>query len=219
MTLSILITFTISAYILAISPGPDNIFVLTQSIQHGYKKALWVILGLCLGLSVQTLCVVFGVTAIILTIPALMLVLQIAGAAYLCFLAYKSIKYARCVDLSLSQDLNSNPSEQKLQVKKDNLKMLRRGFIMNITNPKVQLFFLAFFPQFLPKNLPEQEMMFSMFIMGMIMVSATILVFGAIAYFAGSLREKFQSERFNMILNYSAATIFIALAIYTVFFA
>lgn len=211
MTLSILITFSISALLLALSPGPDNIFVLTQSMQYGYKKALWVIMGLCLGLLLQTLCVILGITAFIVAMPSLMFTLQILGASYLCYLAYKAIKYARCIT-NLPTVSTKNPT-----LAKDNLKMLRRGFIMNITNPKVQLFFLAFFPQFLPKNLSQQNMMVAMALLGMIMVVSTIIVFGAIAYFAGNLCAKFQSERFNLILNYTAATIFICLALYTIF--
>lgn len=86
---------------------------------------------------------------------------------------------------------------------------------MNCTNPKVQLFFLSFFPQFLPQGLGQYELMFYMSIMGLIMAMSTLVVFGSIAIFAGKLVEQFKTRLFNLILDGSAALIFAALALYT----
>lgn len=206
MTWSVLGTFALSSLILALAPGPDNIFVLTESAVHGRRNGLWVIVGLCLGICCQTLCLIVGITAFITAVPWLMILIKLCGVAYLCYLAYMAITHARAV---AHLDLNSFRPELTP------LKLIKRGFIMNITNPKVQLFFLSFFPQFLPPELKGGALMLAMALLGLIFVAATMVIFGAVALFAGTLSEKFTSPSFNCALNYSAALIFIALALYT----
>lgn len=209
MSLSVVFSFLITSLILAMAPGPDNIFVLTQSALYGVKKGLLVILGLCLGICIQTLCMIVGITAFITAVPILMVLLKIAGAIYLCFLAFMTIKNAKAVaniDLNGANTQNKNLTPYRL---------VRRGLIMNITNPKVQLFFLSFFPQFLPKGVTGWPLMTYMGLLGFLFTLATLIVFCTIAFFSGTLSSKFKSERFNIYLNYSAAFIFIALAIYT----
>lgn len=221
MTWSVLSSFAITSLILALAPGPDNIFVLTQSALYGYRKGLLVILGLCLGILCQTLCVVVGISAFITAIPILMILLKFAGAAYLLYLAYMAITHASAV-----AHINVNTSTPdgskaltKIEPVLSNFKLVRRGLIMNVTNPKVQLFFLSFFPQFLPKDVSGLPLMGYMTLLGLIFTFATIIVFAAIAVFSGALAEKFKSVTFNRCLNYSAAVIFICLAAYTIFVA
>lgn len=268
MTWSVLGSFAITSLILALAPGPDNIFVLTQSALYGYRKGLLVIFGLCLGILCQTLCVVVGISAFITAIPILMTLLKFAGAAYLLYLAYMAITHASAVahinvappkaptskliespaansidnirdDNRESDHTNSNNTESNTQntnqanaqakdsadhhavvpVELTNKQLVRRGLIMNITNPKVQLFFLSFFPQFLPKDVSGLPLMGYMTLLGLIFTLATVIVFAAIAIFSGALAEKFKSVTFNRCLNYSAAVIFICLAAYTLFAA
>lgn len=209
MSWSVLGSFALSSLILALAPGPDNIFVLTQSALYGIKKGMMVILGLCLGILVQTLCVIVGVTAFISAIPVLLVLIKFAGAAYLLYLAYMAIKHARAV-ATINLEASGLKPEQLTA-----WRLIRRGLIMNITNPKVQLFFLSFFPQFLPQGISGWPLMGYMALLGLIFALATILVFCAIAIFSGSLKSKFESPRFNQCLNYGAALIFICLALYT----
>ena len=236
MSLAALLSFTLSAIILAIAPGPDNIFVLTQSAMHGYKKGLAVVIGLTIGICIQSFCMVAGITALFIAIPALVTILKTIGALYLSYLCFKAIKgfikrYRSKSDANDKQvDTNTSAQDvysQEATTSKDqdrsknqdnsilNFKMIRRGVIMNCTNPKVQLFFLSFFPQFLPQDLGQYELMFYMSIMGLIMAMSTLVVFGSIAIFAGKLAEQFKTRLFNLILDGSAALIFAALALYT----
>lgn len=222
MTWSVLGSFALSSLILALAPGPDNIFVLTQSALYGYKKGLLVIIGLCLGILCQTLCVVVGFSAFITAIPVLMILLKFAGAAYLLYLAYMAITHASAVahiDLNHHDQDSSTRALVPTEPTLSNFKLIRRGLIMNITNPKVQLFFLSFFPQFLPKDISGWPLMGYMTLLGLIFTLATIIVFAAIAVFSGALAEKFKSVTFNRCLNYTAAVIFIGLAAYTIFVA
>lgn len=236
MSITALLSFTLSAIILAIAPGPDNIFVLTQSATHGYKKGLAVVIGLAIGICIQSFCMVAGITALFIAIPALVIILKSIGAIYLSYLCFKATqgfiqRYKSSADVNDKQvDTNTSSQEvysQEATLAQDqdstknqdnrvlNFKMIRRGIIMNCTNPKVQLFFLSFFPQFLPKGLGQYEVMFYMSIMGLIMALTTLVVFGSIAIFAGKLAQQFKSRLFNLILDGSAAVIFAALAIYT----
>lgn len=210
MSLSVVFSFIVTSLILAAAPGPDNIFVLTQSALYGVRNGLYVILGLCLGICVQTLCMVVGVTAFITAVPILMVLLKLAGVAYLCFLAFMAIKHARAV---AHIDLNGADNQSKTLTP---YRLVRRGLIMNITNPKVQLFFLSFFPQFLPQGVTGWPLMGYMGLLGFLFTLATLVVFCAVAFFSGTLSAKFKSERFNLCLNYSAAFIFIVLAVYTI---
>lgn len=214
-------SFALSSLILALAPGPDNIFVLTQSALYGVRKGILVICGLCLGILCQTLCVVFGVTALITSIPFLMTLLKFAGAAYLCYLAYMAITHANSVahiDLPSASADSGSKAVTKVEPL-SNFKLVRRGLIMNVTNPKVQLFFLSFFPQFLPHDLQGTMLLLYMGLLGIIFLLATIIVFVAIAVCSGFLAAQFQSVTFNRCLNYTAAVIFIGLALYTLFVA
>ena len=208
MTWSVLGSFAITSLILAAAPGPDNIFVLTQSALHGVKKGIMVIIGLCLGIILQTLCMIVGITAFITAVPVIMVLLKVAGALYLCYLAYMAITHAKT---TAHIDLSAQPQQDVPK-----WKLVRRGFIMNITNPKVQLFFLSFFPQFLPQGIHGWTLMGYMALLGCIFALATVLIFCLVALFSGSLASQFKSVKFNMCLNYSAAVIFISLALYTI---
>lgn len=210
MSWSVLGSFVLSSLILALAPGPDNIFVLTQSALYGVKKGILVIVGLCLGILVQTLCVIVGVTAFISAIPILLSLIKFLGAAYLLYLAFMAIRHARAV-ATINLDSAGLKPEQLTAAR-----LIRRGLIMNITNPKVQLFFLSFFPQFLPHDISGWPLMGYMALLGAIFAAATVIVFCAVAVFSGSLKAKFESPRFNLCLNYGAALIFIGLALYTV---
>jgi threonine/homoserine/homoserine lactone efflux protein len=124
------------AVLLSLAPGPDNIFVLLLSAMHGTRAGLTVVLGLCTGLLVHTAVVAVGLAALLAASAVAFTVLKIAGALYLVYLAWQAFR-APVGELSTSQ----------MQVKTGK-HMYLRGVIMNLTNPKVVIFFLAFLPQF-----------------------------------------------------------------------
>ncbi|MCK0515391.1 LysE family translocator [Anaerobiospirillum sp. NML120448] len=237
MSFSVLTSFALASFILAIAPGPDNIFVLTQSALYGVKKGIAVIIGLCLGILIQTLCLVVGLSAFISAVPALMIVIKLIGVAYLCYLAYQAIKASRALSRESSQAAASAAGAgasadagagAKADAGADNhsrahnklgdisyRRLVYRGLIMNITNPKVQLFFLSFFPQFLPSSAQGMVLAAYMALLGAIFLLMTLIVFCSIALFSGTLSSYFNSPSFNIKLNYSAAFIFLALAVFT----
>lgn len=192
--------FFAASVALALAPGPDNIYVLTQSAIQGRAAGLFVTLGLCTGLLVHTAAVSLGVSAVFAASELAFNALKYIGAAYLFYLAWLAFRAG-------SSDL--------LQAKSQTIRarhLYARGVIMNVTNPKVAVFFLAFLPQFADPSrgsLPAQLMFF-----GAVFIIAALLVFGSISWFAGFLGDRLgQSARAQIILNRVAGTVFAALAL------
>ena len=134
----VLLTFFAASLLLGIAPGPDNIFVLTQSAVYGVRAGLVTTLGLVTGLCVHTTAVALGVAAIFQTSPLAFTILKCAGAAYLLYLAWMSFRAGALLAHTPGGGA-AFPGYAALY---------RRGIVMNVTNPKVTLFFLAFLPQF-----------------------------------------------------------------------
>ena len=198
--ISILAVFFSASILLALAPGPDNIFVLTQSAIRG-RLAGWVItLGLCTGLIGHTLLVSSGVAVIFMASPVAFTSLKLAGGAYLLYLAFLAF---RASATKLSPFENSGASLFQLY---------RRGIIMNVTNPKVSIFFLSFLPQFAK---PERgALMLQIVTLGFVFMISALLIFGMISLFAGYLGGRLQqSPKAQNIMNRIAATVYVTLAI------
>ncbi len=200
LSLETIITFFSASLLLALVPGPDNIFVLTQSIFQGKKSGFMIVFGLCTGLIFHTMAVSLGVAVIFQTSVIAFTVLKIIGAVYLLYLAWQIF----------------NASNEKIDTKNNKLidykKLYFRGIIMNITNPKVSIFFLAFLPQFTNPTLGSVS--FQMIFLGALFILATILVFCSIALLSGSLANVFnKSTNSQKILNKLASLVFVSLAL------
>jgi len=194
-----LVAFTIASALLALAPGPDNIFVLTQSTLLGWKKGVLITIGLCTGLIFHTFAVAFGVAAIFQASVLAFTILKTVGAAYLLYLAWQAFRAS-------ASRLDNKTTNQLSAVK-----LYRRGIIMNITNPKVSIFFLAFLPQFTsPDNgsVAVQVMM-----LGLVFILMTLLVFSGVAMAAGSLGSLLnRSPKIQVYMNRIAGTVFGGLA-------
>jgi threonine/homoserine/homoserine lactone efflux protein len=192
--------FFAASLALGLAPGPDNIFVLTQSALHGRAAGLFVTIGLCTGLLVHTTAVSLGIAAVFATSVVAFTTLKLIGAAYLLYLAWKAFKTRAS---SIPQNEHSDVSFRHLYA---------RGVIMNITNPKVAIFFLAFLPQFADPS--RGSLTLQLFLLGALFIVATLLVFGSIAWFAGTLGDWLKkSPRAQIALNRIAGTIFVGLAL------
>jgi len=194
------ITFFTASILLGLAPGPDNIFVLTQSALRGRSAGISVMLGLCTGLIGHTLAVAFGVAVIFQTSALAFSILKYIGAGYLVYLAWMSF---RASAEEISAKGNGDLSRWKLY---------RRGILMNITNPKVSIFFLAFLPQFADPEIGPIWIQLLLF--GGLFIVATILVFGSIALLAGSLGGWLNKSKWTQTaMNKVAGTVFLGLAL------
>jgi len=193
------ILFVAASVTLALSPGPDNIFVLTQSALSGPGAGIRVTLGLCSGLVVHTAAVALGVAAIFATSDVAFNLLKLCGGAYLVYLAWGAFR-AGAADLDAGASAASGR------------RLYGRGVIMNITNPKVAIFFLAFLPQFADPalgNLTRQILL-----LGFLFMLSALVVFSSIALAAGYLGDFLRrSERAQIYLNRFAGVVFIGLAL------
>lgn len=198
--LSTLALFTSASVLLALAPGPDNIFVLTQSALKGKLVGIVVTLGLCTGLIVHTSAVALGVATIFQASALAFNLLKYAGAAYLLYLAWGAFRAgASTLD---------NLETREISLWRSYL----RGIIMNVTNPKVSIFFLAFLPQF--TNPANGSLPLQLIVLGLLFILATIVVFGTISLLAGMLGQWLRrSERAQVLLNRIAGVVFAGLAI------
>ncbi|NER10725.1 Threonine/homoserine/homoserine lactone efflux protein [Muriicola jejuensis] len=182
MNYEILWAFSLATATLAIFPGPDNIYVLTQSIVHGKKYGLATTAGLISGCLVHTTLLAFGVSAIISLNPLLFYSIKIFGALYLFYLAYRVLRAPAGLDLEMTQ----TPRKSLMQ-------LYKQGFIMNVLNPKVTIFFLAFFPGFLFSDFMNTTLQF--YVLGILFMVISFAIFGLIALLAGSISGYLQSHR------------------------
>jgi threonine/homoserine/homoserine lactone efflux protein len=189
-----------ASVLLALAPGPDNIFVLTQSALRGKAAGMLVTLGLCTGLVVHTTAVAFGVAAIFQASAAAFTVLKLFGAGYLLYLAWHAFRAA-------SQDISAGRSKGLSAGR-----LYRRGIIMNVTNPKVSIFFMAFLPQF--ADPARGPLTLQMLLLGGVFIVSTILVFGGIALMAGAIGQWLsRSPKTQVVMNRVAGLVFVGLAV------
>lgn len=205
MNYEILSAFILATAALAISPGPDNIYVLTQSISNGIKYGISTTAGLITGCIVHTTFLAFGISALIKENDQLFFVVKLFGAFYLFYLAYKV--YNTKVHITLDN----------LEIQKKSLSQLfRQGFIMNVLNPKVTIFFLAFFPGFLFSE--DLDTVVQFYVLGLIFMIVTFLIFSSIALLSGSIAEQIKRHKgIALFLKWLQIVVFSGIGIYLLF--
>lgn len=199
--IEILLSFVLASSVLAISPGPDNIFVLTQSIVNGKKQGFATVFGLMTGCIIHTSLVAFGVSAIIKNNENIFLLLKVFGASYLLYLAYKVYQ----------SDAEITFSIENVQ-KKSEIQLFKTGFLMNVLNPKVTIFFLAFFPQFLFSK--ELSVVLQFYILGFIFILVSFVIFGSIAFLGGKISTYIQqNKQIGLVLKWAQILVFVGIAL------
>lgn len=197
--IDVLLIFIVASAALAIAPGPDNIFVLTQSAVQGKKAGMAITLGLCAGLIVHITAVVLGVAAIFKTSELAFTILKIVGAMYLLYLAWRAFQ-AAATQIPMQSE---NPVDTKA--------LFIRGIIMNITNPKVAIFFLAFLPQFADPS--RGAISLQIIELGFIFMMTAFVIFSGIAWAADWTSNRIiNSKRTQLVINRLAGTVFLLLA-------
>jgi threonine/homoserine/homoserine lactone efflux protein len=192
-----LIPFFTASILLTLSPGPDIIYVLVQSMSNGKKAGIVTTLGLVSGILIHTSFVAFGVSAVIKASPVLFTLIKIFGALYLFYLAYKVFRSDSSIAIS---DVPAKRSRN----------LFRQGFIMNVLNPKVTIFFLAFFPGFLWE--PDGNTILQFYILGFLFMMQALLIFGAVALLAGKISSYLmQHRRSGVFLKWIQIVVFVGI--------
>lgn len=196
-----LLLFVTASAVLAIAPGPDNLFVLTQSALQGARAGVCVTLGLCTGLLVHIGAVVLGVAAFVQSSAAAFTVLKLVGAVYLLYLAWHAFRAGR-VPLAV---VDRPPVYGALA-------LYVRGVLMNVSNPKVAIFFLAFLPQFADPS--RGAMPAQIVVLGVSFLLTALCIFALVAWTAGRLGRRLQrSAGAQRWMNRLVGTTFAALAV------
>ena len=199
LSIETLIAFVTASVVLSLVPGPDNLFVMSHSALKGWRVGFYITLGLFTGLIAHTVLVAIGVSVIFQTSAIAFNGLKIIGACYLLYLAWLSVQ---------NKELNLGGTDKN----NTNRSYYFTGVIMNLTNPKVALFFLVFLPQFV--NTGNDNVTIQIFLLGLLFILSALCVFTSIAYLASFLEDILKkSKTVNKNLNILAALVYFALAI------
>jgi len=200
ISLATVAAFSCTAVILALVPGPDNLFVLAQSALIGARRGAVLTLGLCSGLLIYSAAVAFGVAYLFAESEVAFVTLKAVGACYLLYMAYGAFRAGGAATANSQAKLES-PFRAYL-----------RGVVMNLSNPKVAIFFLAFLPQF--TSPAAGSIRLQLLELGGIFTVCALTVFMGISQLAGRLSGwMLKSERSLRLLNQSAGVIFVLLAV------
>ena len=176
-----ILLFLISSLVLTLMPGPDILFVINQSLENK-KKGFLISIGLCSGLIIHTSFIVLGLSAFIENNENLIIYLKYFGALYLFYLAFIELK-----------------SKEK-SIEKNSRSYFLRGFYMNLINPKVLLFFIAYFPNFLFSDKILISLQF--LILGSIFIAQALIVFISVSFTSNKLVSILKINSQSTKMNY-----------------
>ncbi len=192
--------FIIASLLLIIAPGPDIIFLITQSLNNGAKAGFLTALGLASGNLIHTAAAALGISVLIKTSTLTFTSLKFLGAAYLLYLAYSVITP------------DEPPDKQFIAPSGREISFYKKGLFLNVLNPKISLFFLSFLPQFIPTSSTNQHI--DIIFLGILFTIMVTIIFGGIGLLTGTVEQKFHMESLQFkFFNWVTAFIFILLAI------
>jgi threonine/homoserine/homoserine lactone efflux protein len=201
---STLLLFLSASVVLTLAPGPDIIFLIAQGVSKGRRAGFSTAMGLASGCLIHTLGAALGVSVIFRTSALAFQGLKIAGVLYLLYLAWKTVR------TPASEAGDTSPEA----VPFNGRALFVRGVLMNLLNPKVALFFLAFLPQFAS---PERgPIWMQMVLLGVVFTAQVVVVFGSIGLFAGQVSmwlRRGPIGRIGRHMKWAVASIYVALAI------
>ena len=202
------IYFLTASILLTLAPGPDILYLLTKSLSEGAKAGIILACGLVSGIVFHTTLVMVGVAALIKSSATAMLLLKIFGAAYLLFLAFGAFKAARASKKFSPVRADKNFSSAALY---------KRGVLMNVLNPKVLLFFLAFLPQFV--DLSSDGASLTILFLGVVFAVQALTIFSCVALFAGRVRNLLlRKKNVGQLLNFVEAAVLAVIALTLILF-
>ncbi len=193
-------TFFVLSLLLALSPGPDNIYTITLTFREGKKAGFLFLTGLILGCLTHTAILSFGINFMKIEFDLFTNMLRYLGFFYLIFLAIR-VYYSK-------NTLDFDKGKIDLRVKKNIIK----GFLMNILNPKVFIFFAIFFPNFFFSNNISHQI--QIITLGVIFVFNTLIVFSFFILISDVIFRKFHTIKgFQLIIKYINIFVLLSIAV------
>ena len=198
-----LISFIFSCFALAISPGPDNIYLTTLTSMSGKIAGFSFLLGLITGCLIHTIFLAFGLNELLIRYDIFFEIIKYIGVFYLLYLSYETYK--------------SEITNFYLEANKDEIQNnFKKGVLMNLLNPKVFLFFTLFFPNFIYSETISFK--FQIVSLGLIFIVITFIVFGLIILFSNFIYKKISSNnRFKIFAKYFNILVLLFIALLILF--
>lgn len=200
-----LFPFITASVLLTLSPGPDIIFVLVQGMTNGKKHGIVTALGLVTGILIHTSLVAFGISVLMKESEALFIIIKFLGAAYLFFLAFKVCKSEASIEVNTEKTKS-----------KSLFSLYKQGFLMNVLNPKVAIFFLAFFPGFLWS--PDGNTLVQFYALGFIFMLQAFLIFALVSILAGQISKYLRTHpQAGIAFKWIQVVVFLGIGIFILF--
>lgn len=200
--------FLVAALVLVLLPGPDMAVIIVMGVRGGPRVGLAAALGISAGLLVHTIAVMLGLATLFTVLPPLYYALRWVGAAYLTYLAVKTFRER---SHALAPDVGWADQRQSAQRERSCMRAFGKAALVNVTNPKVIFFDIAFFPQFVNPRLPHVAVQF--FILGISFICIDIAIDGPIGLAAGRIGTAlYRSSRIAKTINVVSASVFAGLA-------
>jgi len=196
-----LLTFAGAALLMVLTPGPNMIYLISRSICQGRKAGVVSLLGVVAGFLVHMFAAAIGLTALFITIPLAYEALRWAGAVYLLYLAWQAVKPGARSPFE-ARDLPADPPS----------KLMLMGFLTNVLNPKIAMFYLSIFPQFVSTS---HGSLFAQSIqLGLAQIFVSFTVNLCIVWSAARLAAWFaRSPRWLALQRYAMGTVLTGLAV------
>lgn len=199
MFLSNLLLFASIIVVLALTPGPDVIYITTRGMAQGRKAALFSTVGICIGYLVYTGLSALGLSAVLQSSALAFNIVRYIGAIYLVYLGIRSLLSKAGGPLAKGE-VKAAPASH----------LLRQGILTSMLNPKGILVFAALLPQFVNAHLGNVPWQMTAF--GLTFTLICLCIYGGYAYLSGSLGEKLATQpRFVSILKYLTGSVLIGL--------
>lgn len=196
-----LLLFAAAALLMVLTPGPNMIYLISRSICQGRRAGVISLLGVIAGFLVHMLAAAIGLTALFMAIPLAYEILKWAGAAYLLYLAWQAVKPGATSPFEASNLPEDSP-----------LKLFLMGFLTNVLNPKIAVFYLSIFPQFVS---PEHGSVFTQsLVLGSTQICVSFTVNLLITLSAARLAAWFQRDpRWLAVQRYFMGFVLASLAV------
>lgn len=201
--------FVLAAILLNLTPGTDTMYIITRSVSHGSVAGFYSVLGIISGILVHTVFAALGLSIILINSPLAFTIVKYIGASYLCYLGIKMLM-SKQPSLLANHLPKSSPSVPANSIA--HWQIYKQGVLTNVFNPKVALFFLAFFPQFINPSYAHSALSFlilglSFALTGFVWCSCLALL---ASKFSANLRK---NPAIEVLLNKISGVVFIGLGV------
>lgn len=201
--------FVLAAILLNLTPGTDSMYIITRSVSQGQAAGVYSVLGIISGALIHTLFAALGLSVLLANSPTAFMLVKYIGAAYLCYLGFKMLTSKNSNSIANSLSKAQDVTSQKAV---DGWKIYQQGVLTNLFNPKVALFFLAFFPQFIDASYAYG--MLSFLILGLTFATTGFIWCLCLALLAARFSTRLrENPSIETMLNRISGVVFIGLGI------